>query len=276
MKITAAGQKVLYAFKRKGDEKSAPDILSMNQIRVRSQVRTPALYRVVDKLIADGYLLAKPNHDTTYYRLAKPEHECGGSVINVVQELAPSAPDEVGHEPHSPEVHASMSPVEKMCRDHFNEPVLTYDKVGRVVGYAEDAMDCYIVIDYPDPDGRVYHTCVGGYIFLDNLKKQSIVHAHNGELWNDFTRLDNFLAMNGAPQAEEFVLDISQVEPTDFDEDVFIRDLLSRVPKKNSEVRYTLEMIKKELGISSLEVTGMEILEAIRAIRKTNGRRKVT
>lgn len=101
-----------------------------------------------------------------------------------------------------------MHHLEKMCRDHFNEPVLLGFEVGRLIGYAEDDEDCYLIINYPKyPDGRiVYHTCVGGYIFLNRLKGQGLVISTQGEEWDDYYRIDSSLSVNGAPMAQEFIV----------------------------------------------------------------------
>lgn len=107
-----------------------------------------------------------------------------------------------------------------MCLSHFNEPVLV-DKIGRCIGYAEDEQDCYIIIAYPgDWDKEfnkreskiVWHTCVGGYIWLHRLKGQNLVYpnypSYVGEIWDDFERLDMQLSLNGCPKQKEFKLDI--------------------------------------------------------------------
>ncbi len=99
-----------------------------------------------------------------------------------------------------------MNDLEAMCREHFNEPVLTNLTVGRVVGYAEDDDDCYVIINYPGPK-TVWHTCVGGYVFLNLLKDQHVVAAYNGERWDDFYRVDGDLARAGCPKAEKFIVE---------------------------------------------------------------------
>lgn len=106
-----------------------------------------------------------------------------------------------------------MNDLEKMCRDHFNEPMIVSFDLVRCVGYAEDEMDCYIIIRYRNwmlaDDNEVddrWHTCVGGYTFLDRLKGQGYVRGNNGEDWDDFTRLDKILTLNNAPRATDFIL----------------------------------------------------------------------
>jgi len=95
--------------------------------------------------------------------------------------------------------------LEQMCRDHFNEPVLVGLEVARLVGYAEDEHDCYLILNYPRPARTVYHTCVGGYHWLDRLRGQHLVISRDGERWDDFYRIDSTLTMGGAPKAEEFI-----------------------------------------------------------------------
>ena len=102
--------------------------------------------------------------------------------------------------------------LEQMCRDHFNEPVLTMFDLGRLVGYAEDDSDCYLIVNYPNGTDRqtVWHTCVSGYTFLRRLKGQELVISYQGERWDDFHRLDNVLELNGCPKVPEFILDRKQ------------------------------------------------------------------
>lgn len=84
---------------------------------------------------------------------------------------------------------------------HFNEPVLCGFELGRIIGYGEDEMDCYMIVQFRG--GKIiWNTMVGGYYYLDKLKEQGKVISTEGELWNDFTRLDNILELNGAPKAK--------------------------------------------------------------------------
>jgi len=96
----------------------------------------------------------------------------------------------------------------KKCKDHFNEPVLSDFGLCRLIGYAEDDEDCYYILKYPNGvhKGISWHTFVGGVYFLDLLKNQGTVRATNGEIWSDFSRLDNILQLNGAEKEEEFIL----------------------------------------------------------------------
>jgi hypothetical protein len=109
-----------------------------------------------------------------------------------------------------------MNHIEEMCREHFNEPVLLGSNLGRLIGFAEDDHDYYLIIRYPDyPDGRIsYHTAVGGYIFLNQLKFQDCVVSTTGEVWSDYTRMDSLLALNGSPKEEEFI--VKKLEPAPY------------------------------------------------------------
>jgi hypothetical protein len=94
--------------------------------------------------------------------------------------------------------------IRQMCLDHFNEPIITGpNEISRLIGYAEDDIDCYLIIK--NSRGIIWHTAVGGYIFLDKLKDQDIVVAKNGEHWDDFTRLDSWLELNGCLKEETFI-----------------------------------------------------------------------
>lgn len=101
-----------------------------------------------------------------------------------------------------------MHHLEQMCRDHFNEPAVFGLEVGRVIGYAEDDHDCYVIVKFPHhPEGRtVYHSCVGGYVFLDGLRSQDATRRTDGRTVDDLDRLDNMLALNGAPRVESFLV----------------------------------------------------------------------
>lgn len=92
----------------------------------------------------------------------------------------------------------------KEVRSHFNEPILMCFDLARCVGYAEDDDDCYIIVRYPCR-GLVWHTFVGGYYYLDRIKRQGYVKSKTGEDWDDFTRLDDLLEINCAPREKEFI-----------------------------------------------------------------------
>lgn len=89
-------------------------------------------------------------------------------------------------------------------RSHFNEPILIGDRLARLVAFGEDAHDYYLVCVYMG--GRqVWHTAVGGYTFLNRLNGQGYVLSTSGEEWDDLFRLDQMLALNGAPKADAFL-----------------------------------------------------------------------
>src|SRR5690242_1283006 len=92
---------------------------------------------------------------------------------------------------------------------HFNEPVLIGFNVCRIIGYAEDESDCYLIVQHSrdgtpthDGNGRIsWCTFVGGYTYLTCLKtERQIVPKHpafEGEVWSDYSRLDSLLELNG-------------------------------------------------------------------------------
>lgn len=101
-----------------------------------------------------------------------------------------------------------MTEIEKMCRAHFNEPILTFFEIGRLIGFAEDDHDFYLIIRYPHrPEPKtVYHTAVGGYTFLNCLKFQEFYVTKDGEVGDDLSRLDTMLALNGVPPEPVFIV----------------------------------------------------------------------
>lgn len=107
---------------------------------------------------------------------------------------------------------ARHSDIHAFCLEHFNEPVISGGmEVCRLVGYAETAVDCYYVL-HSMRRGIMWDSAVGPCMTLRALKEQDKVIArdgvHDGEEWSNFTRLDSWLALNGAPRAETFVLDL--------------------------------------------------------------------
>ncbi len=100
--------------------------------------------------------------------------------------------------------------VHDFCKMHFNEPVLLGMTVGRLIGYGETAVDCYYIA-HEMGGGIIWHTAVGPCMTLRALQDQDKViplDPSNGTEWNNFTRLDSWLALNGAPRAEAFVCEI--------------------------------------------------------------------
>ena len=103
---------------------------------------------------------------------------------------------------------APRGELEQMAFDHFNEPMLCGFELVRCIGYGEYASDCYVIARRPNPRAeRIWITCVGGYTFLDRLKNQRHVKAHNGEEWDDLRRLDYYLGLNGVPREAEFIVE---------------------------------------------------------------------
>jgi len=98
-----------------------------------------------------------------------------------------------------------------MCLAHFNEPVLTYDGLSRLIGYGEDQHDCYLLMRTPDKE-MYWHTAVGGHYFLDRIAKSGVTYANNGEIWTDLIRLDGDLTRAGAPRAKTFTIEIETEE----------------------------------------------------------------
>ncbi len=97
-----------------------------------------------------------------------------------------------------------------MALSHFNEPMLSGFDLMRVIGYGEDDRDCYLILK-----GRngniVWTTCVGGYVFLNCLKGQDKIISTEGEVWDDFYRIDQLLSYNGAPKEEDFILELEYI-----------------------------------------------------------------
>lgn len=113
--------------------------------------------------------------------------------------------------------------IEAFCREHFNEPVIVGLQVGRLIGFAETAIDCYYVV-HDLRRGIVWQSAVGPCMTLRALKEQDKTIARTGEEWNNFTRLDEWLALNGAPKVETF-----QVTLKHDDHEVWGRDVGSEV-----------------------------------------------
>lgn len=106
------------------------------------------------------------------------------------------------------------NPIFEEVKKHFNEPVLYGTQLGRLIGYARDMHDQYHIVAYPGyPESKIiWHTAVGGYIFLDALKGQNVVNATNGEVWDDFFRMNNLLSCNNCPEVDEMIIEIKPDE----------------------------------------------------------------
>ena len=94
--------------------------------------------------------------------------------------------------------------IEEEIREHFNEVMLSHGELGRCIGYGEDNMDCYIIV-MKERGQVIWNTCVGGYTWLTPLKGANAVRSkYTDEVWDDYTRLDSQLELNGAPKQETF------------------------------------------------------------------------
>lgn len=109
-----------------------------------------------------------------------------------------------------------MNHIEKEFRSHFNEPVLHGFEIGRVIGYGEDACDCYLIIKKAD-GSVIWHTAVGGYTFLTPLENQGRIPeryiTEENKYWNDLYRLDNCLHINKCQREKEFLVEITTDNP---------------------------------------------------------------
>lgn len=96
------------------------------------------------------------------------------------------------------------------AKEHFNEPILLHLEVVRLIGYAEDGEDCYIIVRSTGKRETFWSSCVGWFIPLRSLKEQGVVipnhPSYEGEVWTDYSRIDSWLELNGAPKAEEFLV----------------------------------------------------------------------
>jgi len=99
------------------------------------------------------------------------------------------------------------------AKEYFNEPVLTSSTLCRLVGYAEDIDDCYWITKRMNKHDILsnyqWTSCVGGFIPLRLLREQNIIipkyPKFEGEVWNDYNRLDTVLELNGATKEEKFI-----------------------------------------------------------------------
>jgi hypothetical protein len=99
-----------------------------------------------------------------------------------------------------------MNTIEQFCRKHFNEPVVAArNSLGRIIGYAENDIDCYLIIKLDS--GNIYwHSAVGGYVTLEGLKNQNIIKSnYTDEIWDDYYRIDYSLELNGCTKETDFL-----------------------------------------------------------------------
>lgn len=110
--------------------------------------------------------------------------------------------------------------IEAECREHFNEPVLSYNGLARLIGYYEDAWDVYYTLRLQGGQ-KIHSSACGGVFFLHLLKEQGYhIDEHGNKKWSHFDNLDKFLALNGVPKEAEFLYEISNNDP--FDEAHFV------------------------------------------------------
>jgi hypothetical protein len=98
----------------------------------------------------------------------------------------------------------NINDIHKKAKEHFNEPVLDGLKVVRLIGYGEDDQDCYWIVNAPE--GIYWLSAVVDVMSLRFLKNQGQCFSSDGELWNDYVRIDYWLSLSGAPLAKSFVL----------------------------------------------------------------------
>lgn len=109
-------------------------------------------------------------------------------------------------EPHNKELY-------ELAKLHFNEPIISFHEVVRLIGYGETAVDCYFITQRMNGEIR-WNTCVGGYTFLDRLAGQGrVVPSYDNDgVWDDLFRLDSTLHLNGAERRAEFLLELKHDE----------------------------------------------------------------
>lgn len=90
--------------------------------------------------------------------------------------------------------------------EHFNEPVLDGVEVVRLVGWGQDDMDCFFVY-IGQRRGLYRSTAVCGFTPLRCLRDQSAVTSRAGEYWDDYTRIESLLSLNGVLKAPAFLLE---------------------------------------------------------------------
>ena len=111
------------------------------------------------------------------------------------------------------------NPHYNMCKKHFNEPMIVGEIVVRCIGYCESPSDCFIIyrkIGSVNNPGKIeYWTCVGGYFWLNKLKRQGIVKAkypkYPDETYTDFSRIDSTLELNGCPKEKYMRVEVERI-----------------------------------------------------------------
>lgn len=98
--------------------------------------------------------------------------------------------------------------VHAFCQRYFNKVVLDGWTAVRLIGYGETAVDCYYICSAAQR-GIYWTSAVGGMATLDALHGQGYIFSDSDEHWDNYTRLDSYLALNGAPPIEQFICDIN-------------------------------------------------------------------
>jgi hypothetical protein len=106
----------------------------------------------------------------------------------------------------TPESDKRNNRVRRDCLKLFNRIVLMADgKLARVVGYAQDNYDSYYILRRMRGEkSPTWFSAVGGVYDLTPLKRQGVVRAADGETWTNYSRLDNLMRLNGAPETDAF------------------------------------------------------------------------
>ena len=81
----------------------------------------------------------------------------------------------------------------KEISEHLNEIVVDHSlNLSRLVGFAEDDSDYYYILE--DRTGaRVYHSCVGKLIYLDDIEQ------------DDYIMIENLFTINGSVATETMI-----------------------------------------------------------------------
>lgn len=139
----------------------------------------------------------------------------------------------------------SFSDIIQEVQDNLNEPIISGFEVVRLVGcgIAEDGSDYYYIVNSTDSkyeNNRYRISCVGGLMPLKLLDTQGCVISSEGVLWTDYTRLDSWLSLNGAPKVDNIIIENLAVEE-------FLNDIEHICNSK--EIRNISEIYTKKLKI---------------------------
>jgi hypothetical protein len=140
-------------------------------------------------------------------------------------------------------------------KNMFNELALFVFDVGRVVGFHEDLKDYYWVVRHSD-GSTVYHSAVGGAIGLRGIDP------------GDYKRLDGWMSMNGAPEANEFSITKANraANIAMYGDNCFRGDVDSEITEENYLIN--LWYLLNELDISEDNVPSVGRVDYTRALRE--------